>query len=156
MEHTQPKEGVHRLALMSSVDDFMLRLKTLIPLQPVNPEGRPQYTIALQDFQKMQQYVESAQEADLLSLLNKCGLKSEMAEMVVQAMLRPLFTLSLAFFVCNGDTAADASSAAIFANESAAWGIWGGLTGLQEGEYLLLPTGINDIQAACKQWLGVS
>jgi len=155
VEHTQPQDGIHRLALISTLEDLFARIESLVPLQPVIREGRPEFTIAQTEFERLRQQVQAGGNGEALSTLVAAGLAEDLAPLLIQALQNPLFTLSLACLECEGDAVVDASSVAIFADEQSAWGIWQGTADVDAPQLLIFPTGINDVRSAFIDWLGL-
>jgi hypothetical protein len=154
VEHTFPREGTHRLALVNTLEDLLARVDSLVPLQPVIREGRPKFAIAQTEFEELQQRVQADSNGEALSNLVAAGLGQDLASVLIQALKNPLFTLSLACLKCERDTVVDAKSVAVFADEQSAWGVWQGTEDKGAPQLLIFPTGINDVLSALIDWLG--
>jgi len=155
VEHTQPQEGMHRLAVIGTPEDLFARVESLVPLQPVLRGGRPQFTMVQKQFERMRQSVQTNNTSEAMSILVAAGLAEGLVPSFIRALQKPLFTLSLACLECEGDTVVVASSVAAFADEQSSWGIWSGAADVDAFQLLIFPTGINDIQSAFIDWLGL-
>jgi hypothetical protein len=155
VEHTQPQEDLHRLFLIESMEDLFERLDQLIPLHTVIVENRPTFVMEMAEFEEMQQRIEELEDSVIRQMLVQADLEPGLTSPFIQALRNPLFTFSLAFLHCENSTATAASSAAIFADQNSAWGVWGGVEGINDEDCLIFPTGINDIKSALVDWLDV-
>jgi len=155
VEHTLPQEGMHRLVPIGAPEDLFARVESLVPLQPVRRKGRPLFTMAQSRFERMRQGVQTKSASEVMSILVTAGLAEGLVSLFIQALQNPLFTLSLACLECEGNTVVAASSVAVFADEQSSWGIWSGAADVDPSRLLIFPTGINDIQSAFVDWLGL-
>lgn len=155
VEHTQPKEGLHRLAAIENLDTLLDRIDELVPLHTVITEDRPQFIMSQTSFEELQQNIEAMENHEIIPILTKAGLEQDLTSPFIQALRNPIFSLALAFLDCEEDKAVNASSAAIFADENSAWGVWSGVEGISGTDCLVFPTGVNDIKAALIDWLNV-
>jgi len=154
VEHTQPQQSLHRLAVLEDLDAFFSRIDQLVPLHSVITKDRPQFVMSQTAFQDIQQN-KGLQDYEIAQTLVKAGLSKDLTLPFIQAFQNPIITFSLAILSCEQDTAVDASSATIFADENSAWGVWGGVEGIRETDCLVFPTGTNDIKVAFADWLDV-
>lgn len=155
VEHTLPRASQHRLATVGTLDDLFARLESLVPLQPVLREDRPEFTITPVRFEQARQQIQTGQVSEAISTLVAAGLDENLAPLLVQSLQKPLFTLSLACVKCERDMAVAVSSVAVFADEKSSWGIWPDMAEENNHDLLVFPTGINDIKSAFIDWLGL-
>lgn len=155
VEHTLPRDGVHRLAHIGTPKDLFSRIESLAPLELVRREGRPQFTIEQREFESVRKNVQSNGSVKIAtSVLAGAGLGKDLIPVFIQSLKNPLLTLSLAYLECEDDTITAASSVAVFADEQSSWGIWSGAVDVNPSELLIFPTGINDLKSAFTDWLG--
>jgi len=153
IEHTQPQEGVHRLALIPTLADMYLRMEDLVPLHPVTMEDRPKFIIPQAEFEDIQRKVQEDEDVEAAGALATAGLDEELTPSLVQALQNPMVALSLAFLKCEEDRVVDARSLAVFANEQSSWGIWSRQEETDTPQFIIFPTGINDVWLAFVDWI---
>ena len=153
IEHTQPQEGVHRLALIPTLADMYLRMEDLVPLHPVTMEDRPKFIIPQAEFEDIQRKVQEDEDVEAAGALATAGLDEELTPVLVQVLQNPMVALSLAFLKCEEDRVVDARSLAVFANEQSSWGIWSRQEETDTPQFIIFPTGINDVWLAFVDWI---
>lgn len=151
MEHTMPEDGLHRLAMFESERDFLTHLEKVVPLEPVQREGRQIYYTTQSNFEQIYSHIVS-DKIEAISQLTKVGIPEELASAITTALSSPLYTLSMACFRIRNQKVFDTSSVFIFADEDIAWGTWSGDVVGGELNISLLPSGINDVKDAIKEW----
>lgn len=154
VEHTQPEENKHRLKVIASFEDFINRIEQLVPIKPVFSENRLQYHINTIDFERIQDLsIKNPEEARQKLLSN--GVSESSALLLLSILSNPILTFSIACLVVKKNTIVEANSVAIFADEISSWGVWSSKTTKNKLDWLIMPTGINDVKMSLIKWLEI-
>lgn len=152
IEHTLPTEGIHRLAVIDSFDALIQRFKQIVPLAPVEQSGRPKFKITQPEFEAVVNQAQSGQTTQAEKSLLRAGLPKEFSKYLLRALKTPEFFLSLACIAVENDTAVNASSASIFADQQSAWGIWPYDMTASPPLMIIFPSGVTDVYNAIQDW----
>jgi hypothetical protein len=154
LEHTRPTDKTHRLAGIKDQDALLDRVRELVPLLAVEPNGRLVFEIKAGAFSQVRKLAGAGDLKLALGILKTNGWDPDLAENFLQTLGKLEMTFSIACLVTRAGEVVDGSSAAILASETASWGIWPGDKSGDEPVYLVFPTGITDVVAAVTNWLG--
>jgi hypothetical protein len=153
VEHTLPREGVHRLAPIADSDAFLARLKQIIPLASVTKEHRPEFKISEPDLEKVISEIRQGKIEPARQVLASAGMNAEYFGHFTRAIAAPEFTLSLACLRIDGETTTGASSVSVFADQQSAWGIWPHQLDAVPPVLIVYPSGVDDVFALVSGWI---
>ena len=153
IEHTMPEEGFYRLALIPSFDALIERLKQIVSLAAVNMNDREINKISQPDFENIIKFVQSGNIHEAEKILEQTDFNQAYYGYLLQAIGEPEFTLSIACFKIQNDTAMETSSVSIFADQQSSWGVWPGEMEATPPILYLFPSGITDVFNTFSDWL---
>lgn len=120
VEHTFPREGLHRLALISDRRAFQRRLGEILPIRPGDaPEW--QRPIEQLQFVSMLGQIDQAQMDAAQNTLVRCGFPVGEADKFAHALANPSMKANVALLRCSSGRIIDARNVAIAQDESTAW-----------------------------------
>ena len=120
IEHTCPKEGVHRLALIPDVSTLLIRATQILSLPDQDPI-KASIEIEQEEFFKLNELTQHAQHDPALGMLQSIGMPSTAAEALVGAMEKPTFSGHAVLLKCAEQTIVDARDIVVVQDQKTAW-----------------------------------
>ena len=122
VEHTLPREGVHRLELLPSHISATDRLMELLPVTSGMREPT-RYEIAQDAFFEVRRQVISHQYAVAETTLRASGFPQQQLDMLLAALSRPDLSGNIAFLRRNRDEITDARNLLLVKHDGVTWAI---------------------------------
>lgn len=120
IEHTCPREGVHRLAPLPDIPALLARAARILSLPNQIPSGIS-FGIEQEMFFQLHDAAQHAQHDLALEMLRRAGMLSTITEAFVNAMEQPIFGGEAVFFKCADKIIIDARDIALVRDRKTAW-----------------------------------
>lgn len=139
IEHTCPREGVHRLALIPNIPTLLVRATQILSLQDQDPI-KASVEIEQEAFFKLHDLARHSQHDLALEMLQRAGMLSTAAEAFVVAMEQPIFSGQVVLLKCEDQTIIDARDIVMVQDQKSAWYVMQAIP----GQPLLLVKSVHD------------
>ena len=120
IEHTCPREGVHRLAPLPDIPTLLARAAQILSLPNQTP-GDISFEIEQEMFFQLHDAAQHAQHDLALEMLRHTGMLSPTTEAFVHAMEQPIFGGEAVFFKCADKTIIDGRDIILMRDQKTAW-----------------------------------
>jgi len=120
IEHTCPKEGVHRLAIIPDIPTLLIRATQILSL-PEQDSLKSSVEIEQEAFFKLHELTQHAQHGPALEILERAGMQSSAAEALVVAMEKPTFSGHAVLFKCDDQAIVDGRDIVVVQDQKTAW-----------------------------------
>jgi hypothetical protein len=120
IEHTCPREGVHRLAPIPNVPTLLTRAAQILSL-PNQAPSDISFEIEQEMFSQLHDAARYAQHDLALEMLRRASMLSPATEAFVEAMEQPIFGGEAVFFKCADKTVIDGRDIVLVRGQKTAW-----------------------------------
>ena len=120
IEHTCPREGVHRLAPLPDTPTLLARAAQILSLPNQTP-GEISFEIEQEMFFQLHDAAQHARHDLALEMLRRTSMLSTATEAFVNAMEQPIFGGEAVFFKCADKTIIDGRDIILVRDQKTAW-----------------------------------